>query len=311
MENTENLSDQPQDQQTKGKRLNLIMMVLLLLLAGLGVYLGVQNRNLKQQLEACGAESGEFEAERDQVVSDLEAMRDQYSLLETSNDTLNEALIAEKAKVEKLLEEAKNNKWNIYKLKKEASTLRDIMKGYVRTIDSLNTLNVELRAANADVNRKLNEEASKNEELAETNDQLLDKVKLGARIKSLSINAIGQRVRNNGIHKETDRANRVEKIRTCVTLMKNEVAEAGEKDVYLRIITPSGKVLAESSDASNMFEFEGTKGLYSAVKTIQYENKQLDVCLYWDVANELPDGEYTAEVYIEGYKSGTSNFTLR
>ena len=42
-------------------------------------------------------------------------------------------------KVEKLDKKSKKDWRQIYKLKKEAETLRGIMKGYIHTIDSLNT----------------------------------------------------------------------------------------------------------------------------------------------------------------------------
>ncbi len=207
------------------------------------------------------------------------------------------------------MSEAKNNQWTIYKLKKEASTLRDIMKGYVRTIDSLNTLNVELRAQNADVNRKLDEQKNHNEELNEINSQLTDKVRLGARLDAENMTAYAQKVRNNGLHREVTRAGKADKIKTCFTIAKNDVTEPGNKAIFIRIITPSGKVLVERNDAT--FEFEERNMLYSIKKVVEYENKPLDLCLYWDVETDLVEGEYLVEAYSEGFKIGNTSFTLK
>ena len=48
------------------------------------------------------------------------------------------------SKVEKLNGKSKRDWRKIFSLKKEAETLRGIMKGYIHTIDSLNTLNINL-----------------------------------------------------------------------------------------------------------------------------------------------------------------------
>ena len=73
----------------KSQTLNVILILLLLILAGLGVYLGVQNNKLQKQLEACGLETDDMQAERDKVVNELEGMIDQYDALQTGNDSLN------------------------------------------------------------------------------------------------------------------------------------------------------------------------------------------------------------------------------
>ena len=185
------------------------------------------------------------------------------------------------------------------------------MKGYVRTIDSLNMENVELRAENMDVKTQLGEKEDENSKLKEDKSQLEGKVKLGAKLNALDMVAYAQRVRKNNIHKETTRADKAEKIKCCFTLDNNEVIESGKKTVYVRIITPEGTVLTERSDNAHMFEFEGTRGLYSMIKVVNYENQQLDLCMYWDVINTLTPGQYIAKAYVDGFEIGSANLDLK
>lgn len=288
-----------------------ILVVLLLAATGFGIYMYTQNSDLQEQLAACGVEKDAETQQKNTVIGELEDMLLQYDSLSTNNDSINAELLAERTKVEQLLKEAKNNKWTIYKLRKEASTLRDIMKGYVVTIDSLNTLNVELRAENAEVNRRYNEQMETNKELEQKNKGLGEKVRLGARLKAMDMIAYAQRVKNNGVHRETNRSSKAQKIKTCFTVDKNDVIESGKKKIYLRIISPNGKVLAEKTDASNMFEFEGTKGLFSVTKVFNYENKEIDICMYWDVTDALVPGEYIVEAYVDQLNIGKTVFTLK
>lgn len=311
MENKEN-SQQPQKNNPEKKSPVVgVLIFILILVAAFAGYLAYSNQQLQKSLEDCGYVKAEVEQEKEQVIGELEQMSMQYDSMAVTNDSMNTELMAQREKVEELIKQAKNNNWTIYKLRKEAGTLREIMKGYVKTIDSLNTLNVELRAQNAEVTRKLGETEDKNTQLQDKNAALNEKVKLGAKLKALDMVAYGQRVKNNEVHRETNRANKTEKIKVCFTLDKNEVAEEGNKSIYVRIITPSGKVLAERNDQSNMFEFEGTNGLFSIQKVVLYEKKELDLCMYWDVTSELSEGEYIVDAYADGMKIGSTSFTLK
>jgi hypothetical protein len=122
---------------------------------------------------------------------------------------------------------------------------------------------------------------------------------------------VAQIVKKNNTHKETRKADKAEKIRVCFTLDKNEVAEAGKKMIYLRIETPQGTVLAERNDKAHMFDFEGTQGLYSVKKEVNYENQLLDLCMYWDVTNVLSSGTYVAKAYCAGLEIGSTTIVLK
>ena len=298
-------------EENKKNLITPILAVLLLASVGMGIYMYMQNSELTKQLAECGTLKDSETQEKNKVIGELENMLTQYDSLSTSNDSINQELLAERTKIERLLKEAKNNKWTIYKLRKEASTLREIMKGYVVTIDSLNTLNVELQAENVEVNRRYNEQKETNAELEEKNKGLGEKVRLGAKLKAMDMVAYAQRVKNNGVHRETNRSSKAQKIKTCFTVDKNDVIESGKKKIYLRIISPNGKVLAERTDASNMFQFEGTKGLFSVTKVFNYENAEIDICMYWDVKDALVAGEYIVEAYVNQLQIGKTTFTLK
>ena len=183
--------------------------------------------------------------------------------LETENEDMRSELELQKTKIEDLLQKVKNGNWEIHKLKKEASTLREIMKGYIVTIDSLNTLNQTLIVENTNVKKKLDTEKSRNDELVKTNSGLNDKVSIAQRLKAFNVRAYGVRVKSNNTGKETDKAKRAEKIRVCFDVAENRLTEAGRKDLYVRILTPDGRVFAKNTDDSHRFEFNGVRGLFS------------------------------------------------
>jgi len=299
--------------QTKnsGGNVNKILLVLVILLAGLSGYLGWLSFDRSQQIEMMTVENSDLTTEKEGVESELRDMLAQYEEMETNNEELSAELEAEKEKIEELLQKSKNQNWTIRKLRKEAATLREVLKSYVHTIDSLNTLNQELIVEKGKVEQKLGDEKQRSSQLVEQNKGLSEKVKLGAKLKALDMVAIAQRVKSNGIHRETTRAEKAEKIKCCFTIDQNEVTKPGKKKVFLRIINPKGDVLSLSQDENNMFEYEGVKGLYSVEKEIIYDSEELDVCLYWDVTQSLKAGTYIVEAYADGASMGKSKFTLK
>ena len=81
----------------------------------------------------------------------LKLMLSSYDSLEQSNTMVVDSIDQQRmkiknliSKVEKLNGKSKRDWREIFSLKKEAETLRGIMKGYISTIDSLNTLNINL-----------------------------------------------------------------------------------------------------------------------------------------------------------------------
>lgn len=297
--------------EKKGNNTNKLLIVVVILLLGFCGYLIWQNLELQKNLESKEIQYVEASSERDKVKMELEDMLAQYNALETTNETIKAELEAEKAKIEELIKKMKGKDWSIYKLKKETETLRTIMKGYVHQIDSLNTINKELRAENQVVRNELSSEKSKTENLTKENQGLSNKVTIASYLKTVGLKSYGVKVKSDNTGKENDRAKKIDKIRTSFTIQKNDITPPGNKWVYVRILTPDGKVLSEKTDDSNKFDFNGIRGLYSAKKQINYQNQEMELTIDWKKIDEFPVGEYNVEVYADGVDIGKTKFTLK
>jgi hypothetical protein len=109
--------------------------------------------------------------------------------------------------------------------------------------------------------------------------------------------------------KPKDKISKITKIRVCFTIRENAVAKAGTKDVYLRLVRPDNIVLTTSAD--NLFEVNSQQLVYSAVRQVEYENKDIDMCIFWDKDQDLIPGTYQAILYAEGNEIGNTTFALR
>lgn len=304
------MSDANQTEQKSNKGL-LIFAVLLLITNVFTLYLYMSAHQENVELIT---NNTDLTTEKSALEKELQEMLAQYDAVQTDNEEMRAQIEEQRAEIEKLLKEAekhKNDAYSIYKLRKEAATLREVMKTYLVTIDSLNTLNQTLVAEKEEVKMELSSQKQENKQLNDKNEELAKKVEIGSKLKAIDLVSGGQRVKNTTVHRETDRAKRVDKIKTCFTIDKNEVTKPGKKDIYLRVVGPDGEVLSLDQSEKYMFTYEGKEGLYTRKEEILYENEELDMCLYWDVLKEPLPGKYIVEVYAEGYLMGTTNFELQ
>jgi len=295
----------------KGEKLNKILIALVILLLSFCGYLIWQNLKLQKTLDTMEIAHSDISGERDKVKGELEEMLAQYEDMEANNEELSEELTAEKEKIEELLKQAKGKNWTIHTLRKETETLRTIMKGYVVQIDSLNQINGRLRNENEVVKTELSSEKNKSKDLSEKNNDLKGLVTVASYLKTTSLKAYGVKIKSNNTGKANDRAKRIGKIRTEFTILKNDITISGKKWVYVRILTPDGKVLSKKTDDSNKFDFNGVRGLYSSKKQIDYKNQQQTLTIDWVKTTDFPIGEYNVEIYADGVDIGKTKFSLK
>jgi hypothetical protein len=187
------------------------------------------------------------------------------------------------------------------------------MKGYLVTIDSLNTMNKGLQQDNENLTAELTETKTRAKELETSKKDLEEIVETGSILQTLGMTSQGIRIRNSGKQTEVNRARKTELIKTCTKLGENRISESGKKTVYLRIITPDGRVLTSEENESDRFEFNGVSGKYSVKRSVNYQNEEMDLCIFYTVGenNELVTGKYIVEMFEGGTKIGSATFDLK
>ena len=247
--------------------------------------------------------------EKDSIESNLNNLYSDYTNLESSNDSINKELAVERGKIQGLISQIKREKAISYQQIKdyqaELGSLRSIMRSYISQIDSLNTLNQSLIAENVKVREESSMTKMANKELSTQNEELSTKVQKGSIIKARDV--VSTPINSRG--KEVTRARRVEKIKVCFTLVENEIANAGLRDAFIRITGPDKFVLAKSE--TDQFEFQGEKIVYSAKREVDYQNKDVDLCIFYDNNGDLLVGSYDVAVFIDGIQIGQSQFLVK
>jgi FtsZ-binding cell division protein ZapB len=242
--------------------------------------------------------------EKDSLANELRMMIHGYDTLKSNNDTLNANLEKEKNRIKQLLAINASNVQLIRRYKNEIGTMREIMKSYIVQIDSLNTRNKLLTAENQDIKQQYNRVQQSNTELTKAREELSSKVEIASVIQAKDIIAASL----NKNRKETQRLDRIEKLRICFTLRENAIAEPGPKIVFLRILRPDSLVITSSPD--NLFDYHDSKLIYTANREIDYLNQDVDLCIFVDNTGDFILGTYKAELYLEGSMIGSTTFMI-
>lgn len=252
---------------------------------------------LEEQLEIVESARRIFEDENTMLQRNAEELVTELEDLKDKNDTMmlkyQEAVVM----LEQLQKEKTYNYEQLAKYKKEVATLREVMKGYLRQIDSLNTINSNLQAQNIQYKKEINTAQMRADVAEEKADELNTKVRIGSVIQASGIRMVAL----NGKSKEVKRIKMAERMRVDFDLTANELAEPGEKSIYVRIIGPDGYLLT-SSDVI-LFNFEGDEMRASAVRKVDYENESVPVSIFYDGA--FTKGTYSVEIYVDGRLSGS------
>lgn len=303
------------DKETLRKRIILFLSIFSGILLITNIYLLVLLFNQKQKTNEQVIVTKEVIVERDNVKTALEELKKQYEDLKTDNTDLQKEIDEKKAYIDELLKEAekhKNDAAIIAKLKKETETLREIMKGYVRTIDSLNILNQKLVEEKKHVEKKLNEKETVISEMNKKQEELKSTIEKGSILSCSNIKAVAVQIKKGGKKEsETSRAKRANKIKVSFTLGENKIAKAGPRDIYVRIMTPDGKELAKEYSDLYKFTFNKTSsGYFAGTETIQYANTQMDVVVYCEGSEPFVPGTYIIDIVCDGFVIGNTSLKL-
>jgi len=297
---------------SNSKRLLIAVVILAITTVVLGVLVFTKSQTVEVKEDAISG----LRLEQLELQNDLQDMLIQYDTVTVANGQLSAEITAQQEQIKDMLKEIEKHKDDAYiisKLKKEAGTLRDIMKGYLVTIDSLNTMNQDLIRDNDYLAGELIDAKTKTKQLESSKENLENIVATGSILQSLEMTAVGLIMRNNGTQKETNRANKTEIIRTCAKIGENRIASAGRKTIYLRIISQDGVVLQPEMADDQSFDFDGVSGKYTVKRAFDYTNESVDVCVFFNVPTEfeMPEGNYIVEMYEGGALIGRADFDLK
>ena len=189
----------------QSKKKNLFYVVFIFSLLAIVGYLAIQinsankkNHEFTQEISLLNLEKNELNSllessgiinaeDNKNLRSNLQNLLYTYDTLKFDNEKIKDSIENQKQVINDLmleaekLEKQKKKDWGrIYRLKKETETLRSIMKGYIHTIDSLNTANINLTNSLNKTSNELSKVQTENKTIKTQNEELQQTVALGS-----------------------------------------------------------------------------------------------------------------------------------
>ncbi len=293
----------------------------LLGLIALIVVLIVQNNQHGEAAYEAQARADSLAIANDQLIltnefNQLNADFNQYEgqQIYLKNDSLVQKYNAARMKVEGLIrelnaEKASHNKdmaasrAKIKQLEGEIATLKGIVRHYLAEIKRLGEENAGLKQEIEQVQQKNEQLSTQVTAATASNEQLTQTVKLAKKlnITGLSLNAYNKK------GKKEKNITKARQLGASFTVSPNNTASPGMKDFYMRILSPEGSLLGGGSS----FSMDGHSYQATAHRSVEYANDELAVSIYWDVNTTLTPGDYTVEIFCDGYRLASRHFTMK
>jgi hypothetical protein len=286
------------------KALIAAIVVIVLAMGGILIYLLLDNRTLEQEkmemLELA-------ELDKQEMENDYERLSLQYTemMSQINNDSIIAQLTQEQMRTQQLLEELKNVKAadarEIARLKKELATVREVLRSYIRQVDSLNQVNQQLVAENDRVKDELKQQNLVNQDLRQEKENLTEKVTIAAQLDATGITMTALNKRQKAAKKMKD----CKTIQVGFNIARNVTAANGNRTIFVRIQTPAGQTLTAGT-----FPYENRQLEYSMKKVVEYTGEEINVQTYWQVGEFLDAGQYRVSIFADGNMIGTKTFTF-
>lgn len=289
----------------------------LVCLVALVVVLIVSNSSRTEQVNEARAQADSLLLANDRLLltnefnqlnADFSQYEDQQVYLK--NDSLVQKYNEARLKVEGLLSELSRekrsneaNRKRIKQLEGEIATLKGIVKHYLEEIRRLGEENEGLRQEIQQVNQRNEQLASQVTVATKNNEQLTQTVKLAKKlnITGLSFHAYNKKGK---IEKKISKARQ---LGVSFIVSPNNTAAPGMKDFHIRILSPEGSLLG----GGGSFTLDGASVTSTAHRQVEYANEEISVSVYWDVNTTLTPGDYTVEVFCDGYRLASRHFTMK
>lgn len=297
--------EQPVSKENSSKSnssLKAIIAVLALLLIGSLGYMYKLSTDNKETINV-------LETEKSAVMKDLEASKASLDEAIANNTSMSEELIAERDKVQKLMEEVEKSKGDaqsLAKYKAEAAKLREKVAALMKDVEVLKQENSKLTTKIDSTNVVLADSRRVNDTLVSKNVYLAKTVEKGSKLSVLNLQTTAVKQKSSGKQVETDKASRADVLKVSFMIAENQIAKSGDKTYYVQIIDSKNNVLGDKKT-----ETFGDKTLtYSFISTVKYENKTVKVEKDLPVSN-ITEGTYFVYIFDKAELVSKSSFILK
>jgi hypothetical protein len=305
------------ERQDRKRNILVIVIVLLVLLNG---FFAFNHYRTKKKADHIETKRNELDSLYAVAMYEIEQAKEKLNLMKGKNKTLDR-ILAEREKeleikqreIDSLLKRNELSVLELVSVRKLVYSLRDDSNKYVDEVAKLNKEVAVLGKEKDSLKTTMQNVISENEQLSQDKKLLNEKVILGSLLKPENITGIGVRNRSNGQESETNVAKKSLKIKVCFDVAENRIAAAERKEIFLKVISPSGATIAvESLGSGILVDAEsGESTQYTTVAAFDYNNTRKNICVYWKQNTAFTKGIYKVKFYQNNFFLSEGSFELK
>lgn len=284
-----------------------VIAVLVLLLAGLGVYSFLDH---KKQTDAIT----DLTAEKQEVMAELKQLKTQYDEAIAENTSLSTELAKEKHQIEEYIDSLKKIKFTnrktvlfyknkIQELTRKTQRLMVANDSLVKKNESLTLENQDLEVQKDSLSQNLKKQHQTNDTLLQKNVDLSSKVALASQIRANGYAVTTFDKRRSGKFKPTQKARRINTFKVSFNINENPLAKERDVPVYVVVKAPNGDVLKSKGFFTDA---NGERIAFTDKTAVPYHQLAVVTDVIIDVDDiKLEKGAYLIDVYLDGKKAKT------
>lgn len=303
--------------ENSGSKKGLVIALFIILGAVIGILLFM---NMKKDDKI--GEQAKILVEKDQELSkkieEISGLKTELEDIKRQRDEIGLKSDSLKLKIENLnamIKELKSkNAGNYQKRVDFEKQLTEIKKQRDNLIAEI----AEFKAKNEQLNTEVQNLSSEKSQLGDSIANLKStKTDLEAKVAIASIlkaeNLKLEIMDSKGKVREGDefKSKRIDKLKITFALADNKVAKKDKKNIYLRLIEPSGAALFDMATGGGSFEVNDKTVSYTAKQTVDFTNSKQLVTFVYSKGSEYVKGTHKIEIYQDENQIGETSFTVR
>jgi cell division protein ZapB len=303
------VTEQPEPPKKNNKAaVAIALLSIVVIVQGIKIYLDyTEKAATKQELEATteNLEStltrlNEIKTELDDKIKQIEKLGGDVAELEKA-----------RAEVEVELKSVrKRNDKAVRELKDRVEGYEELLHAKDEEITRLQSVNKELFTENKTLKTKQNVLNDSINRLAKNTDALQSKVIIASQLKAENVTVVA--LNSKGKERESPFRNRqLEKLRVEFNIAENKVAPIEGKKIMIRVIDENGQAIFDVEKGSGTFIVEGREEFYTAAQEILFDNTKQKLSFIYEKGSDYASGNYTVEIFTDGYKMGTVQFSVK
>jgi hypothetical protein len=297
-----------------------IYAVLIVALLGTWGYIIYDKSKSNQEMNQLQAYSAKVDSSYSNVQREYEDALARMDSLTGDNTAIKGQLSERTAEIDKLKTEINGllkDRKNLGAARAKIAELNAKISDLVAEVERLKEENGMLTNANQQLTTERDtlsaQKSMREQELMASQTENARVTDLASTLHISNINIAAIDVKGDNKEKVTDKAKKADLLRVSFQVDENRVAASGQKEFYVIVTGPDGKVVSIPAYGSGTFTTrdEGEKAFTSKVNVDYQQGVKAPASFDWKQDGKYAVGDYKIEIYQNGFKIAETTKTLK